>query len=65
MFCFALLCQAGTWEEVGEIRSFSPLLAEDILPYETVANIELEHCRQRALLWQVVSPGGWQTELLL
>lgn len=47
---------------------FSLALAEDILPYATIANIELENCRQqalRALLWQVFSHGGWQTELLL
>lgn len=41
MFCFASLCQAGTWEDVGEILCFSPPLAEDILPYDRVANIEL------------------------
>lgn len=53
---------------MGEMLYFSLPLAEDILPYETVADIELENFRQRALralLWQVFSHGGWQTELLL
>lgn len=36
----------------------SPPPAEDILLYDRVANIELENCRQQALLWQVVSPRG-------
>lgn len=58
MFCFASLCQAGTWEDVGEILWFPPPPAEDILLYDRVANIELENCRQQALLWQVVSPRG-------
>lgn len=44
MFCLALLCQAGTLGEVGEILYFSPPLAEDVIPHEEVA--KLENCRQ-------------------
>lgn len=63
--CLALLCQAGAWEELGKILYFFPPLAEDILPYEAVANTELKNYRQQALPWQTVSPGGQQTELSL
>lgn len=52
-------------EEVGKILYFPLPPAEDILPYETVINTELENCRHQALPWQAVSPGGWQTVLLL
>lgn len=58
VLCLALLCQARAWEEVGKILYFPPPLAEVILPYEAVANTELENCRQQALPWQAVSPGG-------